>query len=78
MKKKNEPLNIDQKEKDEISKHRIIQLSATDRVLLFFSINVPCFDKILSCLWKKNSKLTNLYEKVEEKIVQELNVVKIS
>ena len=46
--------------------------------MLYFSLNFPFSDLLCNFCWKKNSKLTKLYEEAEEKIEEELNIVKIA
>lgn len=58
-----------------MSKHHIIKLSLCDYVSLFFSNVFGCL--CCKCCFKKKDKLTHLYEESEEKLANQLDIIKI-
>lgn len=64
-----------QEEREEHMKNRPIVLSFFDDVLLFFSRLLG--SAACCCCWNKRKKLEKMYEVVEERIIKELDVVKL-
>ena len=61
--------------KQEIKKHKVIKISFLDNLYLYVTkaLGCDCFDKI----WSKRKKLTKLYEKGQDKLETQLNILKI-
>jgi hypothetical protein len=72
------PDNIAPQIKKEMEKHQVISLSFFDKFLLYFSLKLPFSGFFCGCCWRKYDKLMKMYEKAEEKIEHEHNIVKIT
>lgn len=71
----NFPGDTSKREMDELKKHRYIDVSLADNIMLYFSriFGVVCSN----CCFSKKFKLQKLYEEGEEKLSNELDIVKI-
>lgn len=61
--------------KKEVARHRLIRISITDTILLFFHVHCKCLNKI-SC-WKSRAHFQKIDEDGSQRIDKDLNIIKL-